>query len=167
VTLSLYKAVKRAAFLIIQTRFPSSRYLHFKMAPALRAFALALRATSSTCPSSPTCPQDDQCSLTTNGATLQVSCATDYYGGDLQLAQVSITQPAVSCLTVNAHRFLDIKLGKLHSGMLHDHRMQRCKLRGWQLLPQKHTQCGSAQVCHPYFVIDFQLTQSLVPMSSE
>ncbi|RYO66222.1 hypothetical protein AA0116_g2972 [Alternaria tenuissima] len=58
------------------------------MAPALRAFALALRA-SSICPSSPTCPQDDQCSLTSNGATLQVSCATDYYGGDLQLAQTS------------------------------------------------------------------------------
>ena len=55
------------------------------MAPALRAIALALRAASSTCPSSPTCPQDDQCSLTSNGATLQVSCATDYYGGDLFL----------------------------------------------------------------------------------
>ena len=165
--MSVYKAVKRAAFVINQTRFPFSQILHFKMAPALRAIALALRAASSTCPSSPTCPQDDQCSLTSNGATLQVSCATDFYGGDLQLAQVSTINSVVSCLEINAHRFSDIKLGKLHSCMLHDHRMQRCKLRGWQLLPQKHPQCGSAQVCHPYFVIDFQLTQSLVPMSSE
>ena len=59
------------------------------MAPGLfRAATLALRAT--TCPSSPGCPQDDKCTYTTGGVTLAVSCATDYYGGDLQLAHVRL-----------------------------------------------------------------------------
>ena len=95
---------------------------HSRMAPALRAFALALRA-SSICPSSPTCPQDDQCSLTSNGATLQVSCATDYYGGDLQLAQVSMTNSAVRCIDLTANLSIDIYVSRLHPSMLHDHGM--------------------------------------------
>lgn len=52
---------------------------------------LAVRAASATCPSLPTCPQDDHCSYTANGVSFEVNCATDYYGGDLQLAQVRIT----------------------------------------------------------------------------
>ncbi|KAF3007634.1 hypothetical protein E8E13_008411 [Curvularia kusanoi] len=61
------------------------------MAPSfIRAATLALRASSTTfCPASPTCPQDDQCSYASNGVTFQVSCGTDYYGGDLSLAQTS------------------------------------------------------------------------------
>jgi hypothetical protein len=60
------------------------------MAPSLiRAATLALRAASSVCPASPVCPQDDQCALMANGVSLQISCGTDFYGGDLQLAHVS------------------------------------------------------------------------------
>nr|GFD54623.1 hypothetical protein [Tanacetum cinerariifolium] len=52
------------------------------MAPALAlAATLALRAVSTAvCPTSPTCPQDDQCTYTTGAVSLTVSCATDYYG---------------------------------------------------------------------------------------
>jgi hypothetical protein len=111
--------------------------------PALCTFALALRAAT-TCPFSPTCPQDHQCSLTSNSATLQVSCATDYYGGDLKSKQVSMTCSAVSCLELNTDRFSDLYAGRLHSGMLRDHRMQCCKPCKWQSLPQEHNQRGSA-----------------------
>lgn len=127
------------------------------MAPALRAFALALRAAT-TCPSSPACPQDDQCSLSSNGVTLQVSCATDYYGGDLQLAQVSIASSQLSCLELNTHHVVDLDISRMYTNMLRDYRMQSCELREWQLLPQKHHQCSSAQVWLPYFVTDVQLT---------
>ena len=69
--------------------------LQAAMAPGfVHAAALALRASSATtCPTSPTCPLDDQCIYTANGVSLQVSCATDYYGGDLVLAQVGLAQP--------------------------------------------------------------------------
>lgn len=144
-TLGVYNYVKNAACSIQQPRFRSLLKPYLKMAPALRTFALALRAAT-TCPSSPTCPQDDQCSLTSNGATLQVSCATDYYGGDLQLTQVSMTDSSVSCLELDADGCSDLYAGRLHPGMLHNHRLQCCKLCKWQLLPQEHTQRGSAQV---------------------
>ncbi|KAH6618431.1 hypothetical protein C7974DRAFT_474292 [Boeremia exigua] len=60
------------------------------MAPALvQAAALALRASTIICPASPQCPLNDGCLFSTNGVLLEVSCATDYYGGDLQLAPTS------------------------------------------------------------------------------
>lgn len=57
--------------------------LQAAMAPGfVHAATLALRASSATtCPTSPTCPNDDECIYTANGVSLQVSCATDYYGG--------------------------------------------------------------------------------------
>lgn len=61
------------------------------MAPALvQVAALALRASATICPASPTCPQDDKCVFLANGVSLEVNCATDYYGGDMQLARVSL-----------------------------------------------------------------------------
>lgn len=57
------------------------------MAPFLHAMALALRASAPICPAQPACPQDDKCTYTSNGVSLQVACATDYYGGDLQSVQ--------------------------------------------------------------------------------
>lgn len=52
---------------------------------------LLARAVSGVCPASPSCPQDNQCSYTANKVSFQVNCATDYYGGDLQLARVGLT----------------------------------------------------------------------------
>jgi|SRR5690242_2062369 len=52
---------------------------------------LLARAVSAVCPASPSCPQDNQCSYTANKVSFQVNCATDYYGGDLQLARVGWT----------------------------------------------------------------------------
>lgn len=77
---------------------------------------LAVRATPATCPSLPTCPQDDQCAYTANGVSFQVSCATDYYGGDLQLAQVrmaDVFDPAATILIRT-----DIYACRLHERLL-------------------------------------------------
>jgi hypothetical protein len=61
------------------------------MAPAVfRAVTLALRAMANVCPASPTCPQDDKCAYVSNGETFQISCATDFYGGDMGTTQVSL-----------------------------------------------------------------------------
>jgi hypothetical protein len=60
------------------------------MAPTLiQAATLLLRASSTVCPTTVTCPQDDKCTYVSNSVQLQVNCATDYYGGDLQLVQTS------------------------------------------------------------------------------
>jgi len=58
------------------------------MAPFFEAVALVLRAAP-TCPAATTCPQDNGCIYLSNGASLQVNCGNDYYGGDLQLVQTS------------------------------------------------------------------------------
>ncbi|KAF1927690.1 uncharacterized protein M421DRAFT_173272 [Didymella exigua CBS 183.55] len=58
------------------------------MAPFETA-TLALRATAPTCPTTLTCPQDNSCTYLSSGVSLQVNCASDYYGGDLQLVQAS------------------------------------------------------------------------------
>jgi hypothetical protein len=71
--------------------------------------------------------------MTTDGVSLQVSCATDYYGGDLQLAQV--TNPLNS-----SHHVLiiaDVHTGWLHERMRCHYRMYRCKLRWRQLLHEE------------------------------
>ncbi|EMD59497.1 hypothetical protein GGP41_004461 [Bipolaris sorokiniana] len=47
------------------------------------ASVLALRASSLICPSLPTCPDDNECTFSSNGADFKVSCATDFYGGDM------------------------------------------------------------------------------------
>ena len=104
------------------------------MAPSLiHAAALALRASSATiCPTSPTCPQDDQCIYTANAVSLQVSCATDYYGGDLVLAQVALTpatyQNALKTDTV------DLNTGAMHEPMCFHIWLCSGKLRGPELL---------------------------------
>ncbi|KAF2627498.1 hypothetical protein BU25DRAFT_421509 [Macroventuria anomochaeta] len=69
------------------------------MAPTLlEAAALALRASSIVCPTTPTCPQDDKCTYVSKGVTLHVNCATNFYGGDLQLAQGANSRTfALSC----------------------------------------------------------------------
>ena len=109
-----------------------------QMAPALlQAATLALRAAASVCPVSPTCPQDNQCSMTTNGVSLQVSCATDYYGGDLQLAQVSdLFNSSHHVLTI-----ADVHTGWLHERLCYHHRMCCCKLRRGQLLHEERSEC--------------------------
>ena len=105
------------------------------MAPALlQAATLALRAVASICPASPTCPQDDQCTTTNNGVSLQVSCATDYYGGDLQLAQVSIfasVEPQILTESV-------VYAGRLYKRLCEHLRVCRRKLRWGKLLHEEH-----------------------------
>lgn len=84
------------------------------MAPALlQAAALVLRAASTTCPTLPTCPRNDQCSYAANGVLFRVSCATDYYGGDLKLAHVSVPIHRGICLTL-----VDLYTGSLHECLL-------------------------------------------------
>lgn len=53
-----------------------------------RDVEISARAVSVTCPTLPTCPQNDQCTFTANEVSFQIDCATDFYGGDLQLARV-------------------------------------------------------------------------------
>lgn len=55
------------------------------------ASVLALRASSLICPSLPTCPDDNECTFSSNGADFKVSCATDFYGGDMGRAYVGDT----------------------------------------------------------------------------
>lgn len=47
-----------------------------------------------TCPPSSTCPDNDKCTFTSGGVSFAVTCATDFYGGDLQVAQVSPSPPS-------------------------------------------------------------------------
>ena len=91
------------------------------MAPALlQAAALALGASTivPSCPTLPSCPQDDNCTFNANNNIFQVSCATDFYGGDLFLAQVS-TESAVEYLRL---RLIDVDVfgGLLHEGLLNN-----------------------------------------------
>ena len=75
--------------------------------------------------------------MTTNGVSLQVSCATDYYGGDLQLAQES--DPS----NYSGHHVLtvaDVHTGWLHERLRSHHRMCCCKLRWRQLLHEERSE---------------------------
>ncbi|EUC40266.1 hypothetical protein COCMIDRAFT_44479, partial [Bipolaris oryzae ATCC 44560] len=47
------------------------------------ASVLALRASSLICPPLPICPDDNECTFSSNGADFKVSCATDFFGGDM------------------------------------------------------------------------------------
>ncbi|KAH6644082.1 hypothetical protein C7974DRAFT_14111 [Boeremia exigua] len=72
------------------------------MIPAiLQASVLALRAVG-TCPAAPVCPTDDKCSQTSNGATLQVNCGVDYFGGDLQRAETTTLAGCINACAATA-----------------------------------------------------------------
>ena len=116
------------------------------MAPGLlRVGALALRASSTICPVNPACPNDDSCSFTSNEVTLAVSCATDFYGGDLQLAQVSLglREDQLKLTTI------DINAGRLLEGLCYYNWMCGCKLRRRKLLHEEHAQQRSDKVSYP------------------
>lgn len=114
------------------------------MAPALlRAASLALRAAAAICRATPTCPQDNQCSYISVGVSLQVSCATEFYGGDLQLARVrrpvesSHIDPLTS-LVFNTHG--------LHEGLRCNEQLRSCQSRRSKLLPEEHFELCASQV---------------------
>ena len=114
------------------------------MAPALlRAASLALRAAAAICPATPTCPQDNQCSYVSGGVSLQVSCATDFYGGDLQLAQV---RRPVEGSHIDRLTSLVFNTHGLHEGLRCDERLRSCQLRRPKLLPEEHLEFCASQV---------------------
>ena len=97
------------------------------MAPALlQAASLALRAAAAVCPATPTCPQDDQCSYVSGGVSFQVSCATDFYGGDLRLAQV---RRPVESSHINPLTCLDCNTHGLFEALRRDEQLRDCQLR--------------------------------------
>jgi hypothetical protein len=114
------------------------------MAPALlRAASLALRAAAAICPATPTCPQDNQCSYISGGVSLQVSCATDFYGGDLQLAQVR--RPLESS-HIDPLTRLDCNNHGLYEALRCDQQLRSCQLCRSKLLHEEHLDFCTNQV---------------------
>lgn len=113
------------------------------VSPLIRAATLALRAASNDCPALPACPQNNGCSLSANGVTLQVNCGTDYYGGDLQRSQVIHTQMSrrSSCLIITG-----LNSSRLYERLFHHHRLRCCKLCERELLHKERTQCWACKV---------------------
>lgn len=117
------------------------------MAPALfQAAALALRASSIICPTTPTCPQDDKCTYMNNGVSLQISCATDYFGGDLRLSQVY-------CITIVSGTSLtrtDIDASNMFESLFNNRPVCRSQLRQSELLHEEHPHCCPGEVRHQH-----------------
>lgn len=110
------------------------------------ALALALRASAAVCPSLPTCPNDNECTFSSNGADFEVSCATDFLGGDLRRVYVSENP-------IDGRRKMLILIGRngyrLHEDLCIYRWMCCFELRGYRLLPKKYTQRRRNQVGSP------------------
>jgi hypothetical protein len=104
---------------------------------------MALRAAATICPATPTCPQDNQCSYVSGGVSLQVSCATDFYGGDLQLAQV---RRPVESSHINPLTRLDRNTRGLYEALCRDEQLRSRQLRWPKLLHEEHLDFCANQV---------------------
>jgi hypothetical protein len=119
------------------------------MAPALlHVAALALRASTivSSCPALPTCPQDDKCTFGANNDVFQVSCGTDFYGGDLVLSQVSL-QVILHSLSFTLSG-TDFDAGILYDSLLEDQQLCCGQLRWRKLLHEANTRGRPSKVWH-------------------